>query len=145
MKVRRSSSADNGLLFDIWNRAVLATHDFVSAEDLETFRCVVRDDYLPDALVDVAVDSKDVPIGFMGMTGANIDALFVDPDVHGKGVGRFLIAVAKKRFADGLTLNVNEQNSGAVGFYERLGFRVVDRSPVDDTGKPYPLLTMSWP
>jgi putative acetyltransferase len=37
---------------------------------------------------------------------------------------------------------VNEQNAAALGFYEALGFEVVARSPLDDTGRPYPLLHM---
>ena len=39
-----------------------------------------------------------------------------------------------------LTVNVNEQNASGAGFYQRLGFEVIGRSPVDDAGRPYPLL-----
>jgi putative acetyltransferase len=39
-----------------------------------------------------------------------------------------------------LTVDVNEQNGAALGFYEALGFEVVDRSPVDEDGRPFPLL-----
>ena len=37
---------------------------------------------------------------------------------------------------------MNEQNVAARGFYEALGFAVVGRSPMDDTGRPYPILHM---
>ena len=40
------------------------------------------------------------------------------------------------------TLDVNEQNPLAAGFYERAGFVVVGRSPVDGAGRPFPLLHM---
>ena len=99
----------------------------------------------PNAEVDVAVDADDRAVGFMGMRAAYIDALFVDPAWHGKGVGRSLIEDAQRRFQDGLTVDVNEQNGQAAGFYERMGFRVCSRSPVDDTGRPYPLLNLAWP
>ena len=144
MKLRTSTSADTDILFDIWHRAVLATHDFVSKADLDIFTRVVREDYLPSVELLVAVDASDRPLGFMGMTDANIDSLFIDPDRHGQGLGRMLVESAQARFA-GLTVDVNEQNEQAVGFYRRLGFRVLSRSPVDDTGKPYPLLTLGWP
>jgi putative acetyltransferase len=39
-------------------------------------------------------------------------------------------------------LDVNEQNEQALGFYLRMGFEVVGRSPLDGMGKPYPLLHM---
>ncbi len=38
------------------------------------------------------------------------------------------------------TLDVNEQNEQAVGFYLRLGFRIIGRSERDSSDKPYPLL-----
>ena len=40
------------------------------------------------------------------------------------------------------TLDVNEQNPQAVGFYEHEGFVVAGRSPVADAGRPFPLLHM---
>jgi putative acetyltransferase len=30
-----------------------------------------------------------------------------------------------------------------VGFYERLGFKRIGRSPLDDAGRPYPLLHLA--
>ena len=39
-------------------------------------------------------------------------------------------------------LAVNEQNPQAVGFYEHLGFKVVERSATDDQCNPYPILRM---
>lgn len=37
---------------------------------------------------------------------------------------------------------MNEQNPGAVAFYFGKGFMQVDRSEVDDDGKPYPILRL---
>ena len=145
VSLRRSRPSDRERLYEIWQAAVAATHDFVSQADLEVFSRVVRDDYLPNAVVDVAVNVEGHAVGFMGMTAAYIDALFVDPAWHGQGVGRCLIEAAQRRFQGGLTVDVNEQNGRAAGFYERMGFRVCSRSPVDDTGRPYPLLSLAWP
>lgn len=39
-------------------------------------------------------------------------------------------------------VDVNEDNTQAVGFYERLGFVQVGRSELDGQGKPYPTLHM---
>ena len=80
----------------------------------------------------------------MGMTGNEIDALFVDADARGTGVGRVLIEHARSLYPDGLIVDVNEQNTQAVGFYERMGFRVSGSSPVDHEGRPYPLLHLGW-
>lgn len=43
-----------------------------------------------------------------------------------------------------MTTDVNEQNSQAVGFYERMGFRRAGRSEVDGEGRPYPLIHLEY-
>lgn len=43
--------------------------------------------FLPEAPLWVAVNTEDQPIAFMLLTGEHMDALFVDPDVRGCGVG----------------------------------------------------------
>ena len=142
---RASTPDDVEGLFDVWERAVEATHDFVSVEDRSRIADLVRDHYLPSAPLTVACDPDGVPLAFMGMTGNCIDSLFVAPDRHGEGIGKALIKLAMDRYPTGVTVEVNEQNEGAAGFYRHLGFGVTGRSPVDGQGKPYPLLTMAWP
>lgn len=82
-------------------------------------------------------------VGFMLLSGQHMDALFIDPDVCGCGVGRMLVEHALS-MAPELTTNVNEQNEQAVGFYKKVGFKVTGRSEVDDLGKPYPLLNLAY-
>lgn len=70
--------------------------------------------------------------------------LFVAPAVRGSGVDRRLVEHAISQC--GATLvDVNEQNEQAVGFYQKMGFAVTGRSPLDGQGKPYPLLHMALP
>ncbi|GMW31613.1 hypothetical protein LOCUS_24350 [Klebsiella pneumoniae] len=98
--------------------------------------------FLPEAPLWVAVNTEDQPIAFM-LTGDHMDALFVDPDVRGCGVGKLLIEHALS-LTPKLTTNVNEQNEQAVGFYQKMGFRVTGRSETDDLGQPYPLLNLMY-
>lgn len=65
--------------------------------------------------------------------------LFVDPDSHGQGIGKRLLADAVTRLG-AQAVDVNEQNPRALGFYLGQGFRVECRSPLDDGGRPFPLL-----
>ncbi|MCY1185657.1 putative N-acetyltransferase YjaB [compost metagenome] len=64
--------------------------------------------------------------------------LFVDPAQHGRGIGRALMEHALAQGAR--SVDVNEQNPQALGFYLRLGFVRHGRSPVDGSGKPFPIL-----
>ena len=73
-----------------------------------------------------------------------MEALFVDPDFRGSGIGRALVEDAVKRHP-ALSTEVNEQNLQAIGFYERLGFERFGRSAIDGQGRPYPLIHLRYP
>ncbi|UKJ71879.1 acetyltransferase [Azospirillum brasilense] len=140
--IRSSRPDDAPALFAVWLAAVRSTHDFLSEEDIGFYADLVRDQYLPSAALMVAVDGDDRPVGFLGMSGCRIDTLFVDPAWHGQGIGRALVAYALDS-GQGLTVDVNEQNSAARAFYRRLGFREIGRSALDDSGRPFPLLHLA--
>ena len=118
-----------------------ATHDFLAHGEVDRLRPLVQEILAGDALeLWVLTDERDSPIGFMGLAGNSIEALFLDPAHHGRGGGRQLVAHARHLRNGELTVDVNEQNGAARGFYERLGFVLVGRSSVDSGGRPYPLL-----
>jgi len=115
---------------------------FLREEDLAAITTEVAA-FLPSAPLALAVDGADRPVGFMLVVDGKLEALFIDPAVHGGGVGRLLVENALADNPD-LTTDVNEQNHGAIGFYEHMGFRQTGRSDLDDQGRPYPLLHMRF-
>lgn len=127
-------------LADVWERSVRATHDFLLPGEVERLRAVV-----PDALEGVprllVAEEAGTPVGFLGADGDFVEMLFVDPGWRGRGVGRVLMSRATEALG-AREVSVNELNPQAVGFYEHLGFSVYRRTPVDDDGRPYPLLYM---
>lgn len=142
--LRASAPEDAERLYGIWQRSVGATHGFVSDADLAAIAVVVREQYLPSAAFTLACNDDGRILAFMGMSGSEIDSLFVDADVRGRGVGRALIEEARGLSPSGLTVEVNEQNLQAAKFYDRMGFRVIGRTPLDHQGRPYPLLQLKW-
>jgi len=136
--LRPSRATDGDALFDLWRRAVDATHDFLSADDRQAIDAEVAG-FLPQAPMVVAVDDQDRPQGFMLIDGSHMEALFIDPDVRGTGIGRQLLLHALALHPQ-LTTDVNAQNGQAVGFYQRMGFTETGRSPLDSQGRPYPLI-----
>ncbi|WP_370599864.1 acetyltransferase [Pseudomonas nitroreducens] len=144
MLIRQRIAADNPRLLDIWLRSVRATHHFLQASDIDALLPQVRDLYLPAVEVWVAVDNDDHPLGFIGLNERHVEMLFIDPEMRGQGIGtRLLDFVRESR--DSLSVDVNEQNPQAVGFYLHYGFVQTGRSPTDGEGRPFPLLHMSLP
>ncbi|NTZ08761.1 acetyltransferase [Burkholderia metallica] len=142
IRIRQSTEADATRVLDIWRNAVDATHHFLSDDDRRSIESEVVA-FLPSAPLDLAVDESDRPVGFMLLDGSHMEALFVDPDHHRAGVGRLLVEEALKRHP-GLSIDVNEQNQAAAGFYERLGFERCGRSERDGQGWPYPLIHLRY-
>ncbi|TJZ74194.1 acetyltransferase [Chitiniphilus eburneus] len=138
IRLRPSTPADGPSIIDIWRRAVDATHHFLTAQDRRDIDAEVAA-FLPVAPLELAVDDADRPIAFMLLDAGRLEALFVDPDHHGAGVGRLLVQAALQRHP-GLCTDVNEQNPQAAGFYEKLGFERIGRSALDGQGRPYPLI-----
>ncbi|WP_027087461.1 acetyltransferase [Cohnella panacarvi] len=127
-------------LVDIWHRAVVRTHAFLTEADIRFYHQIVRDGALRAIEIWISVDEDRTPTGFIGLDGTAIEALFVDPDHHGKGIGSRFIQHAAILKGDILQVDVNEQNEGACAFYKRLGFAQIGRSELDPSGKPFPIL-----
>jgi putative acetyltransferase len=138
VSIRASEPRDGERVVEIWRDAVDATHDFLTPADRAAIEEEVRG-FLPSAPLSLWVDEQDRPLGFMLLSGDHIEALFVDPACHGRGIGRSLIDHALRQHP-ALTTDVNEQNAQAMGFYERIGFNPTGRSPTDSEGRPYPLI-----
>lgn len=143
MIVIRSSKPDDGeRVVEIWRDAVDATHDFLAPNDRMAIDEMVCG-FLPAAPLWLAVDANDRPIAFMLIDEGHMEALFVDPEVRGQGVGAALVRHGLS-LQSTMTTDVNEQNGQAVGFYERMGFRRTGRSPLDGQGRPYPLIHLRY-
>ena len=141
--VRKGRPSDVPRLLEVWRRAVAATHDFLAEEDRDAIERLVASEYLPNAELLVAADQNDAPVAFLGGRSREIESLFVDPAAHGRGAGTMLMKAFDAAGTGELSVEVNEQNEAARRFYERRGFRIVERFPQDRQGRPYPLLRMT--
>ncbi len=125
---------------EVWEASVRATHHFVAAADIEIFRPLVH-----DALGEIPAfcvrDEDGAVAGFIGASDGIVHMLFIDPRWRDQGVGKRLMRYAMDMLGV-TTVDVNEQNPQAVGFYLHMDFEVVGRSEMDGMGKPYPLLHM---
>ena len=83
-------------------------------------------------------------LGFAALDDDWLTQLYVDPDHHGRGVGRTLLDDAKRRRPEGLRLHVFTRNTRARRFYEAAGLLLVGHSDGQDNEEREPDCTYAW-
>ena len=137
--IRKIKITDYPRLMEIWESAVLSTHDFLKEEDFLYYK-----EQLPVYFQHVTLfgfEQEGTLIGFKGIAEGNLEMLFVDNNNRDKVIGKNLITYAIDKLQV-TKVDVNEQNIQAVGFYKYIGFNIYKRSNLDGEGKEYPILHM---
>lgn len=127
-------------LIKVWEASVRATHTFLTEADIQHYKPLILNEYFDQVQLFYLRENEQI-LGFIGLDGDLIQMLFVDADARGKGIGKRLAQFAIEQYHV-TKVDVNEQNTQAVGFYEYLGFKTVERFDHDSAGKPYPILAM---
>ena len=125
----------------VWEASVRATHDFLKAEDIDFYKAIVETIDFNQFEVRLAMSEHNDVLGFLGVAANKLGMLFLQPDYRGKGIGKALTRLAIDEL-NVTEVDVNEGNTNAVGIYKYFGFEQYDRSPLDSSGKPYPILMM---
>ena len=134
------TDSDKEQILNVWEKSVLATHHFLKPTDFEEIKKLVQTINFNDFEVYCLKQNNEIA-GFIGLAERKIEMLFFSPKYIGKGLGRKLTDFAFSELnAD--KVDVNEQNTNAVKFYKKLGFKTYERTEKDDQGKEYPLLRM---
>lgn len=137
--IKKIKETDYPRLIEIWESAVLNTHDFLKEEDFLYYKKQLPVYFQYVTLV--GFEQEGILAGFMGIAEENLEMLFVDNEYRGTGIGKKLIAYATANLHV-TKVDVNEQNTQAVDFYKYMGFKIVRRSELDGEGKEYPILHM---
>lgn len=124
----------------VWEKSVLATHDFLTSTDFKEIKELVNTINFNDFQVFCLVNGKVIS-GFIGVAEKKVEMLFLDPEYFGQGLGQKLLNFAVKEL-NANKVDVNEQNTKALKFYQKFGFEIVERTDKDDQGRNYPLLRM---
>ena len=141
MKVDNVNAQDYPELLAVWENSVRATHDFITEDDIAFFKPIIIEQAFPNVTLKCIKDENKTILGFVGVHECKIEMLFILDAARGKGIGKALLNYAVEQLAAN-KVDVNEQNPLAVRFYQHMGFKVISRSPLDDMGKPFPILHM---
>ena len=134
--IRMFTPADEDAVIKIWLDASKLAHDFVEPGFWENMEEQVRTQMLPRLEVWVYDDDMTGEVvGFVSLNGNYVEALFVEPDRQGEGIGFQLMEQVKKKHRE-IELSVYKENPASVAFYERQGFVAVGESIEPQTGHP---------
>lgn len=136
MNFRQALTGDYPAIVKIWAASVEHTHLFLKPEDFGEIEKLIPQ-YLD--LLDVKLWLVDERlIGFSATSSNQLEMLFLDPAFIGQGYGKEILAYL---IANGVTkVDVNEENQGALTFYQKAGFKIVSRDQQDQAEGNYPIL-----
>ncbi|WP_156308440.1 GNAT family N-acetyltransferase [Sphingobacterium endophyticum] len=127
-------------VLNVWEKSVLATHGFLKQDDFIEIKVLVHSIDFNDFQVFCLLNENRV-LGFIGVAEKKVEMLFIDPAYIGQGFGKKLLNFAIHELNANL-VDVNEQNTNALKFYQKFGFEIFEKTDRDEQGREYPLLRM---
>jgi putative acetyltransferase len=116
----------------IWYEASITAHSFIPASFWALQKGSMKEKYLPLAENFIFEEERQLA-GFISLVGERVCALFVAPEMQGRGIGRALLEHAKI-LKGRLSLRVYRENERALSFYEKCGFVAVGEEVDEYTG-----------
>jgi ribosomal protein S18 acetylase RimI-like enzyme len=141
--LRAADAADGPAVVAIFQAARAAALAYLpilhsDAEDRAFFGGLIA-----DGAVTAAADSERV-VGFIALSAARIEHLYVDPGAWRRGVGSLLLRHAQTVRPGGLDLWVFRRNRAAIAFYESHGFAIAQTTTGANEERE-PDARMVWP
>ena len=90
-----ASIKDYDELIQLWEASVRSTHHFLTEDDIQYYKPLIRNEYFRAVELYIIRDRKTEQItAFMGLSDELIEMLFVHPAQQGKGLGKTLLEYA---------------------------------------------------
>jgi len=126
VKIRQYENSDLDAVLSSWETATRLAHPFMTDEFIAQERINVAEVYMPNTDTWV-VDIDGNVEGFIALMGNEVGAIFLQPEHHGKGVGKALMDKAQELHGD-LEVEVFKENAIAREFYSRYGFEQLEEN-----------------
>jgi putative acetyltransferase len=139
--IQTASNADYSEIIRVWELSVRETHDFLPEDYLQELKTLLPAilPQIPDLFVWKTTNGSIA--GFTGVVNKKVEVLFIHPAKRGQGIGKKMMDFCiNELHAD--KVDVNEQNTQAIGFYQRLGFEQVGYQEKDALNRNFPILLM---
>lgn len=123
--IRKHTPDDAATILDIWYQASAVAHPFLDDTFVEYVKTAMRDMYIPNSETWVYEENNSI-LGFISMMDNEIGGLFVLPNNQGKGIGTQLVNFIQPHH-DSLEVEVFDENSIGRGFYDKYGFKEINK------------------
>ena len=131
--IRQYNPADLNAVLDSWEVATRFAHPFMTEVFIAQERNNTAEMYLPNTETWVAEINGKVK-GFIALMGNEVGALFLQPSLHGMGIGRLLMDKARELHGD-LEVDVFKKNTVGRHFYSKYGFEYFEETLHEPTGQ----------
>ena len=132
MMIRKLQNTDMDRVAGIWLDANLRAHCFIPPQYWKSNFSPVKE-MLPRAEVYVYENDREI-WGFIGLNDEYVEGIFVSDEMQSQGIGKLLLNYVKDKRSK-LLLNVYQNNTRAISFYQREGFEVQHGGLDEATGE----------
>ncbi len=133
IRIRQYMVSDLDAVLNSWEVATRLAHPFMTDDFIAQEKINVAEIYMPNTDTWVAEFEGEVK-GFIALMGNEVGAIFLQPDCHGKGIGKLLMDKAQGLHGD-LEVEVFKENSIGRRFYSRYGFELLEEKLHEPTGQ----------
>lgn len=131
--IRQYEGKDLNEVVSTWDKASEMGHPFFETAFQDQERKNLAELYLPNADTWV-VEIDNQVIGFIALIGNEVGGLFLDPEHHGKKIGKLMMDKAQALHGD-LEVEVFKRNLVGRKFYDRYGFSLLEEKVHEKTGE----------
>ena len=131
--IREYRDSDIDSVIGVWYSASRLAHPFVTREFISQEQERIRSVHMPNAETWVYEEDLRV-VGFIALMGNEVGAIFVAPEMHGRGIGRALMNKARELHGT-LEVEVFKNNTIGRAFYDRYGFVEFREHLHEETGQ----------
>jgi putative acetyltransferase len=130
--IRSYRKTDLEEMVRIWYESSVTAHSFVPVSFWTSQKSAMKETYLPLA-ENFVFEENGKLAGFISLVGERICALFIAPEMQGRGIGSALLEHAKT-LRGRLSLKVYRENKRAFCFYKKCGFMATGEEVDEYTG-----------
>ncbi|MEM9090641.1 MAG: GNAT family N-acetyltransferase [Cyanobacteria bacterium P01_F01_bin.53] len=145
MHIRQYQESDWSAVCEIHDAArPIEVSSFMPGAEALPLKNVAEEDGFFESECFVACEHDKV-VGFVCIEPPELSWLYVSPEHHRQGVGKQLVESVLPKLGEDAFLTTSLENTGAIAFYQHMGFRISATFPGSCQGYPCTCVRLTMP